>query len=324
MKLDRRCLSLGMVAALCWTFSTIAFAQDFPSKTIRMIVPYPAGGPADSLARAVGPAMSDALGQPVVIENRAGASGTTGVDAVAKSEPNGYTIAMSGPGALVAAPFMIKVPYDATKDLAPIARLAEVNSVIVVAASSPYKTLGDLVAAARAAPGKITFGSAGAGTLTHLAGELLNIEGKIKLLHVPYRGAAPAAADLLGGHIQVALQDLPGVISQINAGSMRVLAVTSEHRSPALPNVPTTGEAGFPNVLSDSWYGIIGPAGTPRAVQQKLFDAVAASVKKPEVVEQIARLGAFVALSTPEAFSATIAQEQKRWKRVIDETGARM
>jgi tripartite-type tricarboxylate transporter receptor subunit TctC len=325
MKISRRHLGLGTFAILCCAVPVLsAAAQEFPDKPIRLIVPYPAGGPADSLARAIGPSMSLSLRQAVVIENRAGASGTTGLDAVAKSLPNGYTIGMSGPGPLVAAPFMMQAPYDATKDFAPIARIAQVSSVIVVPASSPYKTLGDLIAAARAAPGKITFGSAGAGTLTHLAGELMNIEGKVKLLHVPYRGAAPAAADLLGGHIDVAIQDLPGVISQIQAGSMRALAVTSQTRSPSLPDVPTTVEAGFPNVISDSWYGIVGPAGTPPAIQNKLFEAITSALKSPEVMEQIARLGAFVAPSSPQNFSKTIAEEQKRWKRVIEETGTKM
>ena len=301
-----------------------AFAQNYPNHPVRMVVPFAPGGPADLLARAVAPGMSAALQQSVVIENRAGGGGSTGVDAVAKSTPDGYTIGITGPGALVAAPFMTKVPYDATKDIAPIARVARVNGVIVVAASSPYKTLNDLVGAAREAPGKLSFASAGAGTLTHLAGELLNMEAKIKLVHVPYRGAAPAVADLLGGHVHAMLPDLPGVLPQIKAGSIRALAITSATRSPDIPDTPTTAEAGLPNVLSDSWYGIIAPTGTPPEIQKKLYDAVVAALKSQEAMDQIAKQGATVAPSSPQEFSALIADEQGRWKKVVEVTGAKM
>ncbi|MGZ3409739.1 MAG: Bug family tripartite tricarboxylate transporter substrate binding protein [Xanthobacteraceae bacterium] len=301
-----------------------ALAQDFPSHPIRVIVPFAPGGPTDLLARAVGPAMSAELRQPIVIENRAGGGGSIGVDIVTKAAPDGYTIAVSGPGALVAAPFMSKVPYDATRDFAPIARLTQVNGVIVVSAQSPYKTLADLVAAARDAPGKLSFGSAGAGTLTHLAGELLNLEASIELVHVPYRGAAPASADLLGGHIQCMLPDLPGVLPQINAGVMRALAITSATRSPWLPDAPTTAEAGYPNVISNSWYGLIAPAGTPPDIQKKLYDAAIVALKGKEAADQIAAQGALVAPSSPQEFAALIAGEQTRWKRVIEATGAKM
>ncbi|MGZ5829940.1 MAG: Bug family tripartite tricarboxylate transporter substrate binding protein, partial [Xanthobacteraceae bacterium] len=256
--------------------------------------------------------------------NRAGGGGSIGVDIVTKAAPDGYTIAVSGPGALVAAPFMSKVPYDATRDFAPIARLTQVNGVIVVSAQSPYKTLADLVAAARDAPGKLSFGSAGAGTLTHLAGELLNLEASIELVHVPYRGAAPASADLLGGHIQCMLPDLPGVLPQINAGVMRALAITSATRSPWLPDAPTTAEAGYPNVISNSWYGLIAPAGTPPDIQKKLYDAAIVALKGKEAADQIAAQGALVAPSSPQEFAALIAGEQTRWKRVIEATGAKM
>jgi tripartite-type tricarboxylate transporter receptor subunit TctC len=311
-----------VIAALGMIASASAIAQDYPSRPVRMIVPFAAGGPADLLARAIGPAISNVLRQPVVIENRAGAGGATGVDAVAKAEPDGYTIGITGPGALVAAPFMTKVPYDATRDLAPISRVATVNGVIVVASQSSYQTLADLIVAARAAPGKLSFGSAGAGTLTHLAGELLNLEAGIKLVHVPYRGAAPASADLLGGHIQTMLPDLPGVLPQIRAGTIRALAITSAKRSGSIPDTPTTAEAGLPNVISDSWYGLIAPAGLSADVRGKLNAAAAEALKDPAVIAQIAAQGAVVAPSTAQEFSDLIAAEQTRWKRVIEATGA--
>jgi len=299
-------------------------AEDYPSRPIRMIVPFAPGGPADLLGRAVAPGMSAYLRQPVVIENHAGAGGATGVDTVVKAAPDGYTIGITGPGALVAVPFMTKVPYDPMRDVVPIARVAEVNAVIIVAADSPYKTLADLVAAAKAAPGKLMFGSAGAGTITHLAGELLNMEAGIKLVHVPYRGAVPASTDLLGGHIQCMLPDLPGVAGLIRAGSVRALAVTSRTRSIYLPDVPTTAEAGFPNVISDSWYGLIAPRGIPQAVLDKLYAAAADAIGTPDAKDQIAKQSAVSALTTPQGFASLIAEEQARWKRVIETTGARM
>lgn len=302
----------------------IARAEDYPSRSIRLIAPFAAGGPADLIARAVAPGMSAYLKQSVVIENRTGGGGVVGVDAVVKAQPDGYTIGISGPGALTVSPFMTAVPYDPIKDVAPIMRVASVNGVIVVAANSPYKTLADLVAAAKAAPGKLSFGSAGAGTTTQMAGELLNMEANIKLVHVPYRGAAPASNDLLGGHIQTMMPDLPGVLSLIQAGSIRALAVTSKTRSVYLPDVLTTAEAGWPNVLSDSWYGVIAPAGTSPEIRAKLNAAVVAAMKTPEFAEQIKIQGAIVAPAPPKEFSAIIADEQTRWKHVIEVTGAKM
>ena len=313
-------LALSVTAAL----SGMAQAQDYPSRPLRMMVPFAAGGPADLIGRAVAPGMGAFLKQSIVIENRAGGGGATGVDAVAKAPPDGYTIGITGPGALTVSPFMTAVPYDPIKDIAPIMRVGSVNGVIVVAAGSPYKTLGDLVAAAKAAPGKLSFGSAGAGTTTQMAGELLNMEAGIKLVHVPYRGAAPAANDLLGGHIQTMMPDLPGVLALIQAGSVRALAVTSKTRSVYLPDVPTTAEAGWPNVLSDSWYGVIAPSGTPPEIRARLNAAVVSAMGTPEFAEQIKTQGALVAAAAPKEFSEIIADEQKRWKRVIEVTGAKM
>ena len=312
-------IALGLAA-----LATAAWAQDFPTRAVRMVVPFAPGGPADLLARAVAPAMASGLGQPVVVENRAGVGGVTGVDAVAKATPDGYTIGMSGPGALVAAPYMMKAPYDPARDIAPLARVARVTGVVVVPGNTPYKTLADLVAAARSAPGKLSFGSAGSGTLIHLAGELLNLEAGVNIVHVPYKGGAPATVDLLAGRIQLMFPDLPAVMSQIRAGSIRALAVTSTTRAAALPNVPTTAEAGMPNLLSDSWYGLIAPRGVPAPAFRKLADAALAALKSPEVGAQIVAQGAVVAPSDPQEFSALIADEQRRWRRVIEATGAKM
>lgn len=320
----RTALAAATVAFAVAAWSGMASAESYPSRPIRMVVPFAPGGPADLLARAVAPGMSAFLKQPVVIENRAGGGGAIGVDAVAKAVPDGYTIGITGPGALVAIPFMTKVAYDAVKDVQPIARVAQVKAVIVVAANSPYKTLRELVEAARKAPGKISFGSAGAGTITHLAGELLNMEAGVKMVHVPYRGAVPASTDLLGGHIDLLLPDLPGVRALIETKAIRALAVTSKDRSSFIPDVPTTAEAGFPNVLSDSWYGLIGPAGMPKEILDKLAAAAANAIDTPDAREQIKTQSADAAFSTPKEFAALIADEQARWKRVIEATGAKM
>jgi len=316
--------ALPALALLAAFAAPPARADDFPSRPVRIIVPFALVGLIDILARAIAPAMSAELKQPVIVENRAGGGGATGVDVVAKAEPDGYTIGLTGPGALVAAPFMTTVPYDPVKDVVPIARVVRVNAVVLVATNSPYKTLGDLVAAARAAPGKLSFGSAGAGTITHLAGELLNMEAGIKMVHVPYRGAAPASNDLLGGHIATMIPDLPGVMGLIQSGKAHVLAVTSPARSPFLPDVPTTGEAGFPKVVSDAWYGLISPAGLPPAVTAKLNAAAASALKGDDIKAQITKMSATPALSTPQEFAAMIAEEQTRWKRVIAATGAKI
>jgi tripartite-type tricarboxylate transporter receptor subunit TctC len=323
-RLTRRLALAGCLALSTLALAAAANADDYPSRPIRMIAPFAAGGPADLIARAIAPGMSAYLKQSVVIENRTGAGGAVGVDATLKAPPDGYTIGVTGPGALTVSPFMTSVPYDPVRDVALIMRVAQVNGVIVVAADSPYKTLADLINAAKAAPGKLSFGSAGAGTTTQMAGELLNMEANIKLVHVPYRGAAPAANDLLGGHIQTMMPDLPGVLSLIQAGKVRALAVTSKTRSIYLPDTPTTAEAGWPNVLSDSWYGVIAPAATPDAIKTRLQEAVTAAMKTPEFAAQIKTQGALVAPAAPKEFAAVVAAEQARWKRVIETTGAKM
>jgi tripartite-type tricarboxylate transporter receptor subunit TctC len=299
-------------------------AQDYPAKTIRMVVPFAPGGPADMLARAIAPGMSATLKQTVVIENKGGAGGAVGVDTVAKAAPDGYTIGLSGPGALVSVPFMTSVPYNVERDIVPIARVATVSGVIAAGPKTGFKTLADLIAHAKAQPGKVHFGSAGSGTTTHLAGELLNMEAGIKLVHVPYRGAAPALTDMLGGHVQLMLPDLPAVLEQIRSGAVIGLAVTSPERSPFVPDVPTTTELGFPRVISYSWYGLIAPAGTPDTVRTRVHDAAMAALASPEVQKQIATIGGTPTPTSAKEFATLIAEEQKKWKNVIAVTGAKM
>ena len=315
--------SFGLLFAVALSATPLA-AQEFPSRPIRLIVPFAAGGPADMLARAVAPAMSATLKQSIVIENRTGAGGVVGVDAVVKAPPDGYTIGVTGPGAVTAAPFMTTVPYNVQRDLAPIIRIGRIDGVVVANAGLALKSLADLIAYAKANPGKVNFASAGSGTSIHLAGELLNLETGIKLIHVPYRGAAPAINDLIGSHVQVMVPDLSGVLPHIRSGALTALAVTAETRSPAIPDTPTTGEAGFPRVVSESWYGLIAPAGTPPAVVQKIYDAARAALQSADVVKQIEAQGATAAPNTPDAFRSLIDNEQTKWKRVIEATGAKM
>jgi tripartite-type tricarboxylate transporter receptor subunit TctC len=299
-------------------------AQDFPARPIRIIVPFAPGGPADSLARAIAPAMSASLGQPMVIENKPGAGGSLGVDATAKATPDGYTIGISGGGALVLIPFMADLPYNVQRDLQPITTVGRVTSVMVASIQSSLRSVGELVAYAKTNPGKVSFASAGAGTTIHLTGELFNIEAGVKMVHVPYRGAAPAVADLLGGHVQIMLPDLPAVIEHIRTGKLTALAVVARERSPSLPDTPTMVEAGLPRVVSDSWYGLIAPVGIPQPTLKRIHEAAVAALRLPDVIGQITRLGSAPAPITPEEFRALIDDEQLKWKPVIERTGARM
>jgi tripartite-type tricarboxylate transporter receptor subunit TctC len=266
--------------------------------------------------------MSAELGQQVIIENRAGVGGLTGVDAVAKSAPDGYTIGLNSAAALSAIPFMVsKMPFDWQTDLSLLTLVVRVPEVIVVHPSLPVRTLQELVDYARANPKKINFGSAGTGTFTQLAVELLKIEAKIDLLHVPYRGAAPAVNDLLGGHVQMATLDTPVLLPHIRSGAVKALAVTSATRSPALPDVPTTGEAGFKKVISDNWYGLVAPAGTPAPVQKRIHDAATAALRSPELIEQFAKVSGIPAPTSQQEYVVFLGEEQARWGAIIKAIG---
>jgi tripartite-type tricarboxylate transporter receptor subunit TctC len=302
-----------------------AWAETYPSKPIKLLVPFPAGGPADLFARALGSGLAPELGQQIVIENRAGAGGLAGVDALAKSAPDGYTIGLNGAAALSAIPFMVsKMPFDWQKDLALLTLVVRVPEVLVVHPSVGVNTLPELVAYARANPRKINYGSAGTGTITHLAVELLKTEAKIDLVHVPYRGAAPAVNDLIGGHVQLAVFDTPVLLPHIRAGTVKALAVTSQTRSGALPEVPTTGEAGFKTVLSDNWYGLSAPAGVPPEIFERLHKAVVATLRSAELKKQFESQDAEPAPTSPGEFAAFVKAEQAKWGPVVATTGAKL
>lgn len=249
----RRCALLAAFGLVLWT--TAAVPQSFPTRPVKMVMTFAAGGPADMFTRVLANDMGQDLGQQVFVEVHTGAGGMTGVDYTAKSTPDGYTICFAGAAALTTIPFMIdKMPYDWQKDLSLLTPAVRVPEAIVISPSLGVDTLPAFVDYARGHPGKINFGSAGAGTITHLGAELLKDEAKINIIHVPYRGVAPAMTDLLGGQIQMLVADVPVLLPQINAGAIKVLAITSAMRTPALPDVPTTAEVGYPRVVSDNWY----------------------------------------------------------------------
>jgi tripartite-type tricarboxylate transporter receptor subunit TctC len=296
-------------------------AQDFPSKPIRLIVPFPPGGPNDIIARVVGQRMSEILKQTIVIENRSGQGGVTGTDAVAKSPPDGYTIAIASAGALAISPSMEKVSYETLKDLQPITLVATVPEMLVVATSVPANNMKELVALANAQPGKLNFASSGPGSLPHLAGELFKLTAKIDIVHVPYRGAAPAVNDLLAQQVQMVFLDLPVLLPQIKAGKLKPIAVGAPQRVPSAPDVPTTAEAGMPNLLTENWYGMVAPAKTPPNVVAALNKAAVEAMKDPTVVEKLASQGAILGGDSPEHFRAFIDSETKKWAKVINDAG---
>ena len=313
------------VAALAAAVPMHALAQAFPNRPVRMIVPFPPGGPADLAARALAPAMQSRLGQPVVVENRAGAGGTLGVGLVAKAEPDGYSTVLSGPGALVAAPFMMaNFPYDVTKELSPVTLVIRVPAAIVTGKPSGLTTVKQLIDYARANPGKISFASAGQGTLSHLVGELLKLEAGIDIVHVPYKGAAPATTDLIAGTVQLMFPDLPPALPQVQAGKLVAIAVTSPQRAASLPSVPTTTETGYPGVLLESQYGLLSTGGLPAAVLRTLNTAATEGLRQADVVAQLDKLGATASPTTPDEYRQLIATERTRWERVIKATGTKM
>jgi tripartite-type tricarboxylate transporter receptor subunit TctC len=313
-----------LLLALAWIMLVpiLAWSQAYPSKTIRMIVPFPAGGPADIFGRGLAHGMSSELGQPVIVENVGGVGGVLGVDRALKSAPDGYTLGFNSGSTLSIAPYSFaKLPYDVKKDAALITLVVRVPEVLAVHPSLPVASLAELVEYARKNPGKVNFGSAGGGSITHLAGELLKSEARINLVHVPYKGAAPAVNDLLGGQVQMGIFDVPVLLAHIRSGKLKALAVTSATRAPTLPDVPTTADAHYPNVTSDNWYGLIVPTATPAEIQKRLNAAAVAALESPAVTEQFAKVGGLASPSTPQEYAAFLAKEQEKWSRVVSAIG---
>ncbi|MCU4122187.1 Bug family tripartite tricarboxylate transporter substrate binding protein [Variovorax sp. N23] len=324
--LKRRTFALATVAA-AGALSMVPFAAHaqaaFPSKPITIIVPFSAGGTTDILARVVGQSMSTDLGQPVVIDNRAGAGGNIGGQAAARATADGYTIFMGTVGThAINQALYKKMPFDPIKDFAPLSRVAMVPNLLVANPSQPYKNVKELIAYAKANPGKINFGSSGSGSSIHLSGELFKQMAGVDMQHVPYRGSAPAVSDLLGGQISIMFDNMPSAIAHVKGGKLRALAVTTAKRSPALPDVPTIAESGVPGYEATSWFGLLAPAGTPAPVIAKLNASILKALANPEVKKKLAEQGAEAAGEKPEQFAAFIVSETAKWGKVVKESGA--
>ncbi|WP_130359243.1 Bug family tripartite tricarboxylate transporter substrate binding protein [Pigmentiphaga kullae] len=319
----RRVLTLGAMALpLATAMFPVRAADKFPSRPIRIIVPLAPGGSADTVCRLLGNGLTKILGQPVIVENRPGAGGLTGLSEVARSAPDGYTLGYSLAGALTVAPHIArKMPYDPFKDLVPVSQVIGVPEIIVVNPRTGIKTLGELVSYAKANPGKLNFGSAGNATIPHLAGELFKRVAGVEMVHVPYRGSGPALNDLLAGQVQVMVSDITLVRSHIEAGRLTGLAVAGPRRVDQLPNLPTTAEAGVPAMQVSNWHGLVAPAGLPPALLDELHHGIARAMALPEVKERIDSEGAEIVASSSAEFGAFLKKESDKWGGLVKELG---
>jgi tripartite-type tricarboxylate transporter receptor subunit TctC len=311
---------MAAVAAVMCAAAGAASAQSFPSRAVHIFVPYPAGGGVDVLARTLGDVVSKQWGQSVVVENRPGAGGLIASQALAASPPDGYTLIVVASGHATNAFLYPKIPYDTFRDFTPISLLASSPNVLLVRADSPFKTLGDMIAAAKAKPGSLSFAHAGTGTSTHLAGELLKSLAKIDLNAIPYKGGAPAINDLLGGQIPMSFNNGPESIGQLQAGTVRALAVTTATRAPFLPDVPSMSEA-VPGYDTEVWWGLLGPAGMPPELLAKLSRDFVAAVNTDSVKERLTKLGALPIGSSPQQFDAKIHADYDKWGPIIKAAG---
>jgi tripartite-type tricarboxylate transporter receptor subunit TctC len=322
MSLTRRS-TLGLMAGAVFAPS-IARAQSFPSKVVTMIVPYPAGGPTDAIARFVAQDLSTAFGQNVLVDNRAGASGAVGTRAVAHAAPDGYTIVFGNNQTHGNNMFLLKEPgYDAVKDFAPLAGVGAFEHAFVVRKDLPAKTIQELIALAKADPGRLNYGSTGVGSGSHLAMELFMQRTGIKMTHVPFRGAAPLVQELIGGRIDIANSTLPSVLEQINAGALRGLAIASPERNPQAKDLPTLREQGVTNADADSWAAFFAPAKTPEPVLGTLSNAIIASLNKPATRDAIVKLGFTLKVRDPATFRPYHLQEIATWKQIIADAGVK-
>ena len=320
----RRTTLLGLAAAsVALSLSPAAWAQNFPNKAITMVVPFSAGGTTDILARVVGKALEAELKQPVVIDNKAGAGGNIGAQAAARAKPDGYTLLMGTVGTHgINESLYKKLPYKPLADFQPLTRVAMVPNLLVSHPSRPYKTVQELIAHAKANPGKVNFASSGSGTSIHLSGELFKTMAKVDMLHVPYKGSAPAVADLLGGQTDIMFDNMPSAMQHVKAGKLRAIAVTTDKRYPELPDVPTIAEAGVPGYNATSWFGLFTRRGTPAPVVAQLHAAIAKVLAKPDVVQQLREQGAIAYTEKPAEFEAFIKAETAKWSQVVKASGA--
>ena len=310
--------AIGAIALAAATLSLGAAAQAYPTKPITIVVPFSAGGTTDILARLVGQYLTTELGQPVVVDNKAGAGGNIGGALAAKAPADGYTLFMGTVGThAINAALYKKMPFDHVKDFAPLSRVANVPNLLVSHPSQPFKTVPEMIAYAKANPGKINFGSPGNGASPHLSGELFKSMAKVELTHIPYKGSAPAVSDLLGNQIAIMFDNMPSVIPHVRSGKLRAIAISTAKRSPELPDVPTIAEAGVPGYEAVSWFGLFAPAATPKPVLDKLSAALSKVLANPEVQKKISAQGGETVNETPAQFAAFIRSETTKWGKVL-------
>ncbi|MCJ0762764.1 Bug family tripartite tricarboxylate transporter substrate binding protein [Variovorax terrae] len=309
-----------LLSVLALGAALAAPAQAWPDKTMTLIVPFPPGGSTDTLARSLAPKLQEKLGQTFIVDNRAGATGTIGATQVKRAPADGYTLLVTSLGPLVIAPHLMKgLAYDAGKDFDLLTVAVQAPNVLVVPAASPYKSLAELVSAEKATPDKLTFASSGNGSSDHLTAELFWLQSGASGVHVPYKGGAPAISDLLGGQVNASFQNINAVLPHIKAGKLRVLAITSDKRSPLLPQVPTMAEAGVKGVEVYSWQAVVAPRGLPPEVKARLHAALVAALNDPQLRQKFVDVGFEIVASTPEQFAAFQQQESARWKQIIEQ-----
>jgi tripartite-type tricarboxylate transporter receptor subunit TctC len=310
-----------LLGALSLALACPASAQPYPSKTIKIVVPFAVGGIADTFARVIGQKLGDAWGQPVVVENKGGAGGNIGADFVAKSPPDGYTLVMGNIGTHAVNPYLLKnMPFDPLKDFAPIAHVLDAEGLLVVNPGVNAKSVPEVIALAKAEPGKLSYASGGMGTTSHLAGELFKSMAKVDVIHVPYKGNSPAITDLLGGQTQMVFATMPTVLPQVKAGRLRAIAVIGPERTPALPDVPTIAET-LPGFAVSNWIGLFAPAGTPPEIVAKLNAEVQKIMQQPDVQKRLETEGAKFIPTTPQSFAAFQRGEAEKWFKAIKEAG---
>ena len=326
MAVTKRSILMGIAGgtAALSGLSREAAAQAYPTKPIRIVVPYTAGGPTDALARIVGQKLGERFGQNVVIENKPGASGMIGADVVAAAPPDGHTILINASLHVITPSLYEKMTHDPLNDFTPITDVGSVPLILVVNKDVPAQSVNELLALAKASPGKLTFASSGIGASSHLAGEMLKTMTGTSLSHVPYRGSAPALNDIIGGHVSMMIDTSPASLPHVQSGSLRVLGVSTAERIPALPDVPTIAEAGVPGFEITSWYGVWSPKGTPKEIVGRLYAEISAMFKEPDLRERFAKLGATPGGRTPEEFEAFCRSERERWAAVVKASGAKL
>jgi tripartite-type tricarboxylate transporter receptor subunit TctC len=324
MKVLNRLIA-GMVAGLvALSFAGLAAAQNYPNKAVTIVVPYPPGGTNDIVARLVGKKLSEQTGQPVIVENRAGASGTTGAASVARAPADGYTILLITTGHTIHPALYKKLPYGLNTDLIPVTELSRGPMLVMVNPQLPVKNLQDLVALAKSKPGELNYGSAGNGSSTHLATELISSLAGVKMNHIPYKGSAPAMMDVIGGNSQVVLDLMFSSAPHVKSGKLKAIAITGAARSPIFPDVPTVAESGFPGFEATVWNGLMAPAGTPKEVVAKLNAELKKALADPGINEQLHAQGFVTSWSTPEQFGGLIKSEVSRWGKVAKAANIKM